>query len=81
MLLQGNQDVKPTWLLRETGNLALEADLRIPPNQKKTLPRLRNVSYPEQNVIKSRPTEKNRCKFSEYTLVKKFSYTVQKLFW
>ena len=24
-----------TWLLRETGNSALEADPRIPPNQKK----------------------------------------------
>ena len=27
---------KPTWLLRETGNSALEADPRIPPNQKKS---------------------------------------------
>ena len=29
-----NLGVKPTWLLRETGNLALEADPRVPPNQK-----------------------------------------------
>ena len=35
MLLWGNLGVKPTWLLRETGNSALEADLRILPDQKK----------------------------------------------
>ena len=27
--------MKPTWLLRKTGNSAPEADLRIPPNKKK----------------------------------------------
>ena len=27
----GSLGVKPTWLLRETGNSALEADPRIPP--------------------------------------------------
>ena len=32
-LLLSNLGVKPTWLLRETGNLPLEADPRIPPNQ------------------------------------------------
>ena len=35
MLLESNLGAKPTWLLGETGNLALEADPRIPPNQKK----------------------------------------------
>ena len=33
--VESNLGVKPTWLLRETGNSALEADPRIPPNQKK----------------------------------------------
>ena len=36
MLLLSNKGIKPTWLLRETGNSALEADPRIPPNKKKT---------------------------------------------
>ena len=35
VLLKSNLGVKPTWLLRETGNSAPEADPRIPPNQKK----------------------------------------------
>ena len=35
VLLYSNLGVKPTRLLRETGNSALEADPRIPPNQKK----------------------------------------------
>ena len=35
MLLESNLVVKPTWLLRETGNSALEADPRTFPNQKK----------------------------------------------
>ena len=35
MLLWSNLGVKPTWLLRETGNSALEADPRIPPNKQK----------------------------------------------
>ena len=30
-----NLGVKPTWLLKETGNSALEAEPRIPPNPKK----------------------------------------------
>ena len=30
----------PTWLLRETGNLALKADPRISPNQKKNKKKL-----------------------------------------
>ena len=34
MLLQSNLGVEPKWLLRETGNSALEADPRVPPNQK-----------------------------------------------
>ena len=29
------QSVKPAWLLGEMGNSALEADPRVPPNQKK----------------------------------------------
>ena len=37
MLLLSNLGVKPTRLLRETGNSALETDPRIPPNQKKRL--------------------------------------------
>ena len=32
---KSNLGVKPTWLLRETGNWALEADPRISLNQKK----------------------------------------------
>ena len=32
-----NLGVKPTWLLRETENSDLEADPRIPPNQKYTI--------------------------------------------
>ena len=31
---QSRRKVKPTRLLRDTGNSALEADLRTPPNQK-----------------------------------------------
>ena len=34
VLLWSNLGLKPTWLLRETGNSALEADDRIHPNQK-----------------------------------------------
>ena len=34
MLLWSHLGVKPTWLLRERGNSALDADPRIPPNQK-----------------------------------------------
>ena len=34
MLLLSTQGVKPTGLLRETGNSDLEADPRVPPNQK-----------------------------------------------
>ena len=33
VLLQGNQGVKPKWLLRKTGNSASEADHRIPPKK------------------------------------------------
>ena len=33
VLLLSNLGVKPTWLLRETGNSAPEADPRIPPNK------------------------------------------------
>ena len=32
MLLKRNLGVKPTWLFRETGNSAPEADPRNPPN-------------------------------------------------
>ena len=35
---------KPTWLLGETGNPALEADSRIPPNQKNAFGQERNCS-------------------------------------
>ena len=38
VLLLSNLGVKPTWLLRETGNSALEAEPRIPPNQKNIFP-------------------------------------------
>ena len=37
MLLYSNLGVKPSWLLRDMGNSALEADPRIPPNQKKKM--------------------------------------------
>ena len=37
MLLQSNLGARPAGLLRETGNLAFEADPRIPPNPKKML--------------------------------------------
>ena len=37
MLLESNQGVKPKWILRETGNFALEADPGIAANQKKIL--------------------------------------------
>ena len=35
--LQSNLGVKLTWLLRETGNSAPDADLRIPPNKNKII--------------------------------------------
>ena len=37
VLLQSNQDIKAVWLLRETENLALEADPIIPPNLNKSI--------------------------------------------
>ena len=37
VLLYSNLDIKPTWLLSETGNLAIKADPRVPQNQKKSL--------------------------------------------
>ena len=46
MLLQSNQGIEPTWLLRETGTSALEADPRVPPYKKKhALKKLKSAAY------------------------------------
>ena len=46
--------VKPTWLLRETGYSALEADPRISPNQKKTV-------FDREHTVCGSKTEPSLC--------------------
>ena len=51
MLLWSNLGVEPAWLLRETGNSALEADPRIPPNNKKKMCQTIQKLFPNNEVI------------------------------